>query len=59
MPIEYKRVDISMPEELLREIDIVARLQKRNRSELLRECFRFFKEHHYGKLNLINEEPTD
>lgn len=39
---ELKKILISLPENLLQEVDYVASLQKTNRSELVREAMKLY-----------------
>ena len=43
------KVMVSFPEEFLSEIDRLARLENRSRSELLREAVRVYVEQRHGK----------
>ena len=55
-----KMISVSIPEEMLPEIDDAARRERRNRSELIREALRRYLSSSRGRMiALANAEPDE
>lgn len=55
-----KKILVALPDAMLLEIDFIAKAEHRNRSELIRECIRFYT--HKFRLNqkeYTKAPPTD